>query len=167
MRYQGAKPCPDCDGTRLRREARNVFLVDAVGGAREPIFAVEHFHAARVPGLLRVAGAAGREGRDRRQGRARDPLAPEVPQQRWPELPEPGSRAPTSLRGGEAQRIRLATQIGSQLTGVLYVLDEPTIGLHQRDNGKLIRTLKDLRDLGNTVLVVEHDEETMRAGRLT
>ncbi len=72
------------------------------------------------------------------------------------------ARSSGSLSGGEAQRIRLATQIGSRLTGVLYVLDEPSIGLHQRDNGKLIATLKDLRDLGNTVLVVEHDEETMR-----
>ncbi len=72
------------------------------------------------------------------------------------------ARAAASLSGGEAQRIRLATQIGSRLTGVLYVLDEPSIGLHQRDNGKLIHTLKGLRDLGNTVLVVEHDEETMR-----
>lgn len=72
------------------------------------------------------------------------------------------SRAAASLSGGEAQRIRLATQIGSRLTGVLYVLDEPSIGLHQRDNAKLIETLKGLRDLGNTLLVVEHDEETMR-----
>ncbi len=72
-------------------------------------------------------------------------------------------RAAGSLSGGEAQRIRLATQIGSQLMGVLYVLDEPSIGLHQRDNGRLIKTLKGMRDLGNTVLVVEHDEDTMRA----
>ncbi|MDX2163214.1 MAG: excinuclease ABC subunit UvrA [bacterium] len=72
------------------------------------------------------------------------------------------ARSATTLSGGEAQRIRLATQIGSRLTGVLYVLDEPSIGLHQRDNAKLIRTLMDLRDLGNTVLVVEHDEDTMR-----
>lgn len=67
-----------------------------------------------------------------------------------------------TLAGGEAQRIRLATQIGSQLTGVLYVLDEPSVGLHPRDNLRLLSTLKRLRDLGNTVLVVEHDEETMR-----
>ena len=73
------------------------------------------------------------------------------------------SRAANTLSGGEAQRIRLATQIGSQLQGVLYVLDEPSIGLHQRDNGRLIETMKHLRDLGNTVLVVEHDEETMRS----
>lgn len=73
------------------------------------------------------------------------------------------SRNAGSLSGGEAQRIRLATQIGSGLTGVLYILDEPSIGLHQRDNDKLIATLKKLRDLGNTVLVVEHDEDTMYA----
>ncbi len=71
-------------------------------------------------------------------------------------------RAADTLSGGEAQRIRLATQIGSGLTGVLYILDEPSIGLHQRDNGRLLKTLKDLRDLGNTVIVVEHDEETIR-----
>ena len=72
-------------------------------------------------------------------------------------------RAAATLSGGEAQRIRLATQIGSSLVGVLYILDEPSIGLHQRDNEKLIATLERLRDLGNTVLVVEHDEGTMRA----
>ena len=72
-------------------------------------------------------------------------------------------RAAATLSGGEAQRIRLATQIGSSLVGVLYILDEPSIGLHQRDNSKLIVTLERLRDLGNTVLVVEHDEGTMRA----
>ena len=72
------------------------------------------------------------------------------------------SRAAGTLSGGESQRIRLATQIGSALTGVLYVLDEPSIGLHQRDNDKLIATLKRLRDLGNTLIVVEHDEDTMR-----
>src|SRR5256884_6192966 len=71
-------------------------------------------------------------------------------------------RAAKTLSGGEAQRLRLATQIGSQLVGVLYILDEPSIGLHQRDNGKLIETLERLRDLGNTVLVVEHDEQMMR-----
>src|SRR5690606_24019038 len=70
-------------------------------------------------------------------------------------------RSAASLSGGEAQRIRLATQIGSRLMGVLYVLDEPSIGLHPRDNAKLLRTLKELRDLGNTVLVVEHDAETI------
>ena len=73
------------------------------------------------------------------------------------------SRATGTLSGGEAQRIRLATQIGSGLVGVAYILDEPSIGLHQRDNDKLLDTLKHLRDLGNSVLVVEHDEDTMRA----
>src|SRR2546425_8860484 len=72
-------------------------------------------------------------------------------------------RGSATLAGGEAQRIRLATQIGSGLVGVLYILDEPSIGLHQRDNHRLLETLKRLRDLGNTVLVVEHDEETIRA----
>src|SRR5205085_7173456 len=72
-------------------------------------------------------------------------------------------RAAESLSGGEAQRIRLATQIGSRLVGVLYILDEPSIGLHQRDNARLLKTLRQLRDLGNTVIVVEHDEETMQA----
>ena len=73
------------------------------------------------------------------------------------------SRAAGTLSGGESQRIRLATQIGSSLMGVLYILDEPSIGLHQRDNDKLLATLEHLRDLGNTLIVVEHDEDTMRA----
>ncbi len=73
------------------------------------------------------------------------------------------SRATGTLSGGEAQRIRLATQIGSGLVGVAYILDEPSIGLHQRDNDKLLQTLNSLRDLGNTLIVVEHDEDTMRA----
>ena len=73
------------------------------------------------------------------------------------------TRATGTLSGGEAQRIRLATQIGSGLVGVAYILDEPSIGLHQRDNDKLLATLKHLRDLGNTLIVVEHDEDTMRA----
>jgi excinuclease ABC subunit A len=72
------------------------------------------------------------------------------------------SRSAATLSGGEAQRIRLATQVGSRLVGVLYVLDEPSIGLHARDNDRLLKTLKGLRDLGNTVLVVEHDDETIR-----
>ena len=73
------------------------------------------------------------------------------------------SRAAGTFSGGEAQRIRLATQIGSRLTGVLYILDEPSIGLHQRDNDRLIDTLKNMRDIGNTLIVVEHDEDTMLA----
>ena len=73
------------------------------------------------------------------------------------------ARGAATLSGGESQRIRLATQIGSSLMGVLYILDEPSIGLHQRDNDMLLATMKHLRDLGNTLLVVEHDEDTMRA----
>ena len=73
------------------------------------------------------------------------------------------SRSAGSLSGGESQRIRLATQIGSSLAGVLYILDEPSIGLHQRDNEKLIQTMRELRDIGNTLIVVEHDEDTIRA----
>ena len=73
------------------------------------------------------------------------------------------SRSAATLSGGESQRIRLATQIGSSLMGVLYILDEPSIGLHQRDNDKLLDTLRRLRDLGNTLIVVEHDEDTMRS----
>src|SRR5699024_8738122 len=73
------------------------------------------------------------------------------------------SRSARTLSGGEAQRIRLATQIGSNLSGVMYILDEPSIGLHQRDNDRLIASLKKMRDLGNTLIVVEHDEDTMRA----
>ncbi len=92
--------------------------------------------------------------------------APPVHGGRGAGLPDASIGMAATLSGGEAQRIRLATQIGSQLMGVLYILDEPSIGLHQRDNARLIRTLLDLRDLGNTVLVVEHDEETMRFGRL-
>ena len=72
------------------------------------------------------------------------------------------TRTAVTLSGGESQRIRLATQIGSALSGVLYILDEPSIGLHQRDNEKLLNSLKGLRDLGNTLIVVEHDEDTMR-----
>ena len=86
-----------------------------------------------------------------------------LPRQRRDRLPVAGERSARTLSGGEAQRIRLATQIGSSLVGVLYILDEPSIGLHQRDNAKLIGTLERLRDLGNTVIVVEHDEGTMRA----
>jgi len=73
------------------------------------------------------------------------------------------NRRANTLSGGEAQRIRLASQLGSGLVGALYVLDEPTIGLHQRDNDKLIKTLQELRDLGNTIIVVEHDEDTIRS----
>jgi excinuclease ABC subunit A len=152
--------CPDCGGARLRREARCVFLAGAT--RRYAIFELEALPLAQ---LRRVAGTLELE-------RARGEIALPVLTQiiaRLRFLNDVGldylslDRSSDSLSGGEAQRIRLASQIGSGLTGVLYVLDEPSIGLHQRDNERLIETLKHLRDLGNTVLVVEHDEEMIRS----
>ena len=162
MRYQSAKPCPDCEGARLRVEARNVFIVDTKSGEREPIFRLEHF-------TLRDSLAW--FGRLEMQG-AKAEIADKVIREicsRLKFLNDVGlqylslDRSAETLSGGEAQRIRLASQIGSGLTGVMYVLDEPSIGLHQRDNERLIGTLRHLRDLGNSVLVVEHDEEAIRA----
>jgi excinuclease ABC subunit A len=162
-RYQSAKPCPDCDGTRLRREARHVFLVDATQpDRREPIYRVEHFtlrECLAYFGTLRLQGA---------KAEIADKVVREIAS-RLKFLNDVGlnylslDRSADTLSGGEAQRIRLASQIGSGLTGVMYVLDEPSIGLHQRDNERLIATLRHLRDLGNSVLVVEHDEEAIRA----
>ena len=162
MRYQSAKPCPDCHGARLRIEARNVFLVDARSGAREPIFRIEHFTLRESLTWFQGLGLAG----------AKAEIADKVIREicsRLKFLNDVGlqylslDRSAETLSGGEAQRIRLASQIGSGLTGVMYVLDEPSIGLHQRDNERLIGTLRHLRDLGNSVLVVEHDEEAIRA----
>jgi excinuclease ABC subunit A len=104
----------------------------------------------------------GPEEGDRREDRARDRQPRDVPEQRGLDYLSL-TRSADTLSGGEAQRIRLASQIGSGLTGVMYVLDEPSIGLHQRDNARLIETLKRLRDLGNSVIVVEHDEEAIHA----
>jgi excinuclease ABC subunit A len=162
MRYQSAKPCPDCHGARLRAEARNVFIVDATSGEREPIFRVEHFTLREA---LDWFGGLVLQG-------AKAEIAAKVIREicsRLKFLNDVGlnylslDRSAETLSGGEAQRIRLASQIGSGLTGVMYVLDEPSIGLHQRDNARLIGTLRHLRDLGNSVLVVEHDEEAIRA----
>ena len=162
LRYQSAKPCPDCGGSRLRREARFVFLVDAASGAREPIFRVEHFtlrESLEYFERLRLQGA---------KAEIADKVVREI-RSRLKFLNDVGlnylslDRSADSLSGGEAQRIRLASQIGSGLTGVMYVLDEPSIGLHQRDNERLIGTLRHLRDLGNSVLVVEHDEDAILA----
>lgn len=162
MRYQSAKPCPDCGGSRLRREARFVFLVDAASGAREPIFHVEHFTLRESLDYferLQLQGA---------KAEIADKVVREI-RSRLKFLNDVGlnylslDRSADSLSGGEAQRIRLASQIGSGLTGVMYVLDEPSIGLHQRDNERLIGTLRHLRDIGNSVLVVEHDEDAIRA----
>ena len=162
MRFQSAKPCPDCHGARLRVEARNVFIVDAKSGEREPIFRLEHFTLRECLEWfqrLKFEGA---------KAEIADKVIREICS-RLKFLNDVGlnylslDRNAETLSGGEAQRIRLASQIGSGLTGVMYVLDEPSIGLHQRDNERLIGTLRHLRDLGNSVLVVEHDEEAIRA----
>jgi len=151
--------CPDCGGSRLRREARHVFL--GTGAARLPIFALEAMPLAQAQAAV---GTLVLEGSRHAIGA---PILAQIAA-RLRFLNDVGltylslDRATDSLSGGEAQRIRLASQIGSGLTGVLYVLDEPSIGLHQRDNQRLIETLRQLQALGNTVLVVEHDEEMIR-----
>ena len=161
-RYQAAKPCPQCQGARLRREARHVYLHHADTGKGLPIFAVEHATLASAlqyfQGLKLVGSKA----------EIADKIVREIAS-RLRFLNDVGlnylslDRGADTLSGGEAQRIRLASQIGSGLSGVMYVLDEPSIGLHQRDNERLIGTLKHLRNLGNSVLVVEHDEDMIRA----
>ena len=162
MRYQSVKPCPDCGGGRLRREARHVFLVDKAAGTREAIFRVEHFtlrDSLAYFTTLKLQGA---------KAEIADQVVREI-RSRLKFLNDVGlnylslDRNADSLSGGESQRIRLASQIGSGLTGVMYVLDEPSIGLHQRDNERLIGTLRHLRDIGNSVLVVEHDEDAILA----
>jgi excinuclease ABC subunit A len=164
-RYQAARPCADCGGTRLRREARHVYLVDegAEGGtARRAIYDVEHATLADALAWfeqLRLRGAKAEiAAKVVREIRSRLKFLNDVGLN-YLSL----DRSADTLSGGEAQRIRLASQIGSGLTGVMYVLDEPSIGLHQRDNERLIGTLLHLRDLGNSVLVVEHDEDMIRA----
>jgi excinuclease ABC subunit A len=161
-RYQAAKPCPDCGGSRLRREARNVFLQQTAAEPGEPIYRVEHKTLAECLAYfegLQLQGA---------KAEIADKIVREI-RSRLKFLNDVGlnylslDRSADTLSGGEAQRIRLASQIGSGLTGVMYVLDEPSIGLHQRDNERLIGTLKRLRDLGNSVLVVEHDEDMILA----
>ena len=155
-RYLGNRPCPDCAGTRLNKAARNVFvdtrnLADITA---LPIGATYAFFAAlKLPG---------------KRGEIADKIVREV-LLRLEFLVNVGldyltlDRSADTLSGGEAQRIRLASQIGAGLVGVMYILDEPSIGLHQRDNQRLLSTLFHLRDLGNTVIVVEHDEEAILA----
>jgi excinuclease ABC subunit A len=161
-RYQSNKPCPDCGGTRLRREARHVFLADANGLPPRPIYDVEH---ATLADCLAYFNALQLKGS---KAEIADKVVREI-RSRLGFLNDVGlnylslDRSADTLSGGEAQRIRLASQIGSGLSGVMYVLDEPSIGLHQRDNERLIATLQHLRDLGNSVLVVEHDEDMIRA----
>jgi excinuclease ABC subunit A len=154
--YMSFRPCPECNGARLKPEV----LAVTVGGNN-----VHEFTKMSVTGALAFLDELDLTETEQLIG-AR--IVKEI-RERLTFLDNVGvgylqlDRASATLSGGEAQRLRLATQIGSQLVGVLYILDEPSIGLHQRDNGKLITTLDRLRDLGNTVLVVEHDEQMMRA----
>ncbi|MBV6416253.1 MAG: UvrABC system protein A [Steroidobacteraceae bacterium] len=155
-KYLGTRPCPDCGGSRLGRTARHVFVADRslADIARLPVGAAHVFF-----GELAVAGW---------RGEVAARIVREV-RQRLQFLVDVGldyltlDRSADTLSGGEAQRIRLASQIGSGLTGVMYILDEPSIGLHQRDNRRLLDTLRHLRDIGNTVIVVEHDQEAILA----
>ncbi len=162
-RLQSAKPCPACAGTRLRREARHVFLQGSDAALRGlAIFEAEHLTLAQCQAhfdALRLVGNKADIGEKvMREIRSRLKFLNDVGLS-YLSL----ERSADTLSGGEAQRIRLASQIGSGLTGVMYVLDEPSIGLHQRDNERLIGTLRHLRDIGNSVLVVEHDEDMIRA----
>ena len=154
--YMSLRACPVCGGARLRAESRAVL----VAATR-----IEDFCALSARRALEWLAEVELSETDRHVARL---ILREI-SERLQFLENVGigylsmDRAAATLSGGEAQRIRLATQIGSSLVGVLYILDEPSIGLHQRDNSKLIGTLERLRDLGNTVIVVEHDEQTMRA----
>jgi excinuclease ABC subunit A len=153
--YYGNRPCPDCRGARLKPESRAV----TVGGL--PIHQLTGLTISETLEFIKNLQLG------EMQAKIAARILKEI-QDRLGFLENVGltyltlSRAAGTLSGGEAQRIRLATQVGSGLVGVLYILDEPSIGLHQRDNGRLLTTLKKLRDLGNTLIVVEHDEETIR-----
>ena len=155
QKYLRVADCPNCGGTRLRQESRHVFI----GGTNLPSVTngsvaatLEHFAKLKLRGQKATIA---------------EKILKEI-QARLQFLVDVGlnyltlDRSAETLSGGEAQRIRLASQIGAGLVGVMYILDEPSIGLHQRDNERLLKTLEHLRDLGNTVLVVEHDEEAMR-----
>lgn len=154
--YMLESPCPECGGARLKPE----YLAVTVGGK-----SIKEFCDLSVSDELKFIETLKFGERD---SKISAPILKEI-KERLTFLQSVGleyldlSRSSGTLSGGESQRIRLATQIGSSLMGVLYILDEPSIGLHQRDNERLIATLKRLRDLGNTVIVVEHDEDTMRA----
>jgi excinuclease ABC subunit A len=154
--YMSLVPCPECHGSRYKPEVLAVTVADRSIADVSNLTVVD---ARAFFGGLELSGAAADVAR---------PILREV-NARLGFLEDVGldylslDRSANTLSGGEAQRIRLATQVGSGLTGVLYVLDEPSIGLHPRDNARLLRTLLHLRDLGNTLIVVEHDEETMRA----
>jgi excinuclease ABC subunit A len=158
--FMSDKPCPTCNGNRLRPEALAVTVLDA------NILQVTDWPVNETLAWIRSL-AVESANLNNRQRIISERIIKEI-ESRLGFLVNVGldyltlRRSAASLSGGEAQRIRLATQIGSRLMGVLYVLDEPSIGLHPRDNGKLLETLKELRDQGNTVLVVEHDDETIR-----
>ncbi len=159
-RYRSLQPCPECHGTRLRSQARHVKIGE--GEQARAIFEISHAtlrESFEYFNRLKLHGAKAE-------------IAEKVIREiglRLKFLNDVGldylslDRSAETLSGGEAQRIRLASQIGSGLTGVMYVLDEPSIGLHQRDNDRLIGTLRHLRDIGNSVIVVEHDEDMIRA----
>ncbi|MGA9990925.1 MAG: excinuclease ABC subunit UvrA [Thiobacillaceae bacterium] len=155
-KFLNNKPCPKCEGTRLRLEARHVLVAD------KAIFEVSHWP---LKDTLAFFNGLKLEGQ---RAQIAERIVKEI-SARLGFLNNVGldylslDRSADTLSGGEAQRIRLASQIGSGLTGVMYVLDEPSIGLHQRDNDRLLGTLRHLRDLGNSVLVVEHDEEAIRS----
>jgi len=165
-RYMAARPCPSCHGARLKPESLAVLIdgLSVVDITRRPIRQALDWCAdlAVDPGEQASSKLTSREFLIGRQ------IFKEI-RERLGFLVDVGldyltlERSANTLSGGEAQRIRLATQIGSSLMGVLYILDEPSIGLHQRDNARLIKTLLRLRDIGNTLIVVEHDEDTMRA----
>ncbi|EPG0610461.1 excinuclease ABC subunit UvrA [Vibrio fluvialis] len=155
VKYISNKPCASCEGTRLRLEARNVFVNDTTLPQIVELSiadALAFFQTLTLEGQrAQIAEKVMKEINDRLQFLVNVGL-------NYLNL----SRSAETLSGGEAQRIRLASQIGAGLVGVMYVLDEPSIGLHQRDNERLLKTLNHLRDLGNTVLVVEHDEDAIR-----
>jgi excinuclease ABC subunit A len=155
-KYLGMQPCPECKGTRLNRAARFVFV------SERTLPEVAHLTVGRALEFFSGLNLAGW------RGEVATKIVKDVAE-RLRFLVDVGldyltlDRSAESLSGGEAQRIRLASQVGSGLTGVMYILDEPSIGLHQRDNRRLLGTLKHLRDIGNTVIVVEHDEDAILA----
>ncbi|MGB1271053.1 MAG: excinuclease ABC subunit UvrA, partial [Endozoicomonas sp.] len=155
-KYLSTQPCPGCRGTRLRREARNVFIQEETLPqlVKLPVEkALTYFQSLELPGQRgEIASKILKEIGDRLSFLVNVGL-------NYLTL----DRSADTLSGGEAQRIRLASQIGAGLVGVMYILDEPSIGLHQRDNERLLNTLTRLRDLGNTVIVVEHDEDAIRS----
>jgi excinuclease ABC subunit A len=154
-KYLNSQKCSDCNGTRLRLEARNVFIDNT------PLPEIAEYAIADALSFFENLKLTGQKGQ------IAEKILKEI-NDRLGFLVNVGlnylnlSRSADTLSGGEAQRIRLASQIGAGLVGVMYVLDEPSIGLHQRDNERLLKTLIHLRDLGNTVIVVEHDEEAIR-----